>query len=79
MKLVRHPNIVQLYEVILESSSDWSSLVHIVNIFWDDIELCIQVMASKSKIYFVLEYVRGGELFKKIVSDQNFTLLLSSF
>ncbi|KAG8085178.1 hypothetical protein GUJ93_ZPchr0010g7425 [Zizania palustris] len=38
MKLVRHPNIVQLYEV----------------------------MATKSKIYFVLEYVRGGELFNKI-------------
>lgn len=38
MRLVRHPNIVQLYEV----------------------------MASKSKIYFVLEYVKGGELFNKI-------------
>ncbi|CAI9097175.1 OLC1v1033539C1 [Oldenlandia corymbosa var. corymbosa] len=37
MKLVRHPNIVQLYEV----------------------------MASKNKIYFVMEYMRGGELFKK--------------
>ncbi|KAI0519782.1 hypothetical protein KFK09_007243 [Dendrobium nobile] len=38
MRLVRHPNIVHLYEV----------------------------MASKSKIYFVLEYVKGGELFNKI-------------
>ncbi|KAH7428722.1 hypothetical protein KP509_09G014400 [Ceratopteris richardii] len=38
MKLIKHPNIVQLYEV----------------------------MASKSKIYFVLEYVAGGELYKKI-------------
>ncbi|GFY95746.1 SOS3-interacting protein 1 [Actinidia rufa] len=38
MKLVRHPNIVQLYEV----------------------------MASKSKIYFVMEYVKGGELFNKV-------------
>lgn len=38
MGLVRHPNIVQLYEV----------------------------MASKTKIYFVLEYVRGGELFNKV-------------
>ncbi|PKU83265.1 CBL-interacting protein kinase 18-like [Dendrobium catenatum] len=38
LRLVRHPNIVQLYEV----------------------------MASKSKIYFVLEYVKGGELFNKI-------------
>uniref|UniRef100_A0A0D9VCG9 non-specific serine/threonine protein kinase n=1 Tax=Leersia perrieri TaxID=77586 RepID=A0A0D9VCG9_9ORYZ len=38
MRLVRHPNILQLFEV----------------------------MASKSKIYFVLEYAKGGELFKKI-------------
>ncbi|XP_065879489.1 CBL-interacting serine/threonine-protein kinase 20 [Euphorbia lathyris] len=38
MRLVRHPNIVQLYEVL----------------------------ASRSKIYFVMEYVRGGELFDKV-------------
>lgn len=38
MRLVRHPNVVQLYEV----------------------------MASKSKIYFAMEYVRGGELFNKV-------------
>lgn len=38
MRLVKHPNILQLYEV----------------------------MASKSKIYFVLEYAKGGELFNKI-------------
>lgn len=38
MRLVKHPNIVQLYEV----------------------------MASKTKIYFVMEYVKGGELFNKV-------------
>ncbi|XXG39959.1 hypothetical protein AAC387_Pa01g0787 [Persea americana] len=38
MRLVRHPNVVQLYEV----------------------------MASKTKIYFVMEYVKGGELFTKV-------------
>ncbi|KAH9303868.1 hypothetical protein KI387_008272, partial [Taxus chinensis] len=38
MRLVRHPNIVELYEV----------------------------MASKTKIYFVMEYVKGGELFNKV-------------
>ncbi|KAL6865027.1 hypothetical protein ACP4OV_016178 [Aristida adscensionis] len=42
MKLVRHPNIVQLFEV----------------------------MATKSKIYFVLEYVKGGELFNKIAKGK---------
>ena len=28
----------------------------------------VQVMASKTKVYFVLEYASGGELLKKIVS-----------
>ncbi|KAF8391691.1 hypothetical protein HHK36_024000 [Tetracentron sinense] len=41
MKLVRHPNVVHLFEV----------------------------MASKTKIYFVLEYVKGGELFNKIANQ----------
>eukprot|EP00252_Welwitschia_mirabilis_P016457 TRINITY_DN362_c0_g1_i2.p1 TRINITY_DN362_c0_g1~~TRINITY_DN362_c0_g1_i2.p1 ORF type:complete len:438 (+),score=26.88 TRINITY_DN362_c0_g1_i2:446-1759(+) len=38
MRLVRHPNIVHLHEV----------------------------MASKTKIYFVMEYVKGGELFNRV-------------
>nr|GMC61328.1 CBL-interacting serine/threonine-protein kinase 6-like [Ipomoea batatas] len=38
MSMVKHPNIVELYEV----------------------------MASKTKIYFAMELVRGGELFAKI-------------
>ncbi|KAD4982461.1 hypothetical protein R6Q59_002070 [Mikania micrantha] len=42
MKLVRHPNVVQLYEV----------------------------MASKTKIYFAIEYVKGGELFNKIAKGR---------
>ncbi|XP_020585983.1 CBL-interacting protein kinase 18-like [Phalaenopsis equestris] len=42
MRLVKHPNIVQLYEV----------------------------MATKSKIYFVLEYVKGGELFNKVLKGR---------
>ena len=33
-----------------------------------DIENDIQVMGSKTKIYIVLEFVTGGELFDKIVS-----------
>lgn len=39
MKLVRHPNVVNLHEVL----------------------------ASKTKIYIILEFVTGGELFDKIV------------
>jgi len=32
------------------------------------IMIIMQVLASKTKIYMVLEYVNGGELFDKIVS-----------
>ncbi|WCJ34979.1 CBL-interacting protein kinase 2 [Euphorbia peplus] len=42
MRIVRHPNIVQLYEV----------------------------MATKSKIYFIMEYCKGGELFNKVAKGK---------
>ncbi|KAK9283702.1 hypothetical protein L1049_011952 [Liquidambar formosana] len=42
MKLVKHPNVIQLYEV----------------------------MASKTKIYFVMEYAKGGELFNKVAKGR---------
>ncbi|KAI3869259.1 hypothetical protein MKX03_021287 [Papaver bracteatum] len=42
MKMVKHPNIVELDEVL----------------------------ASKSKIYFAMEFVRGGELFNKIAKGR---------
>lgn len=42
MRLVRHPNVVQLYEV----------------------------MASKTRIYFAMEYVKGGELFNKVAKGR---------
>lgn len=38
MKLARHPNIIQLFEV----------------------------MATRTKIYFVMEYAKGGEIFNKV-------------
>ncbi|KAK7411770.1 hypothetical protein VNO78_03208 [Psophocarpus tetragonolobus] len=41
LKLLKHPNVVSLYEVL----------------------------ASKTKIYMVLEYVNGGELFDKILEN----------
>ncbi|KAM7270547.1 hypothetical protein ACFE04_029761 [Oxalis oulophora] len=40
MKLIRHPNVIRMYEV----------------------------MASKTKVYIVLEFVTGGELFDKIAT-----------
>lgn len=42
LRRVRHPNIVQLFEV----------------------------MATKSKIFFVMEFVRGGELFNKVAKGR---------
>ncbi|MQL75453.1 hypothetical protein Taro_007828 [Colocasia esculenta] len=42
LRRVRHPNIVQLFEV----------------------------MATKTKIYFVMEYVRGGELFGRVAKGR---------
>lgn len=42
MRLVRHPYIIQLYEV----------------------------MATKTKIYFVMEYAKGGELFNKVAKGR---------
>ncbi|KAB2627920.1 CBL-interacting serine/threonine-protein kinase 25-like [Pyrus ussuriensis x Pyrus communis] len=42
MRLVRHPNVVELKEV----------------------------MATKTKIFFVMEYVRGGELFAKVAKGR---------
>ncbi|KAH6795248.1 CBL-interacting protein kinase 1 [Perilla frutescens var. hirtella] len=45
LKLLKHPNVVRLYEVL----------------------------ASKAKIYMVLEYVNGGELFERIASRGKFS------
>ncbi|KAL3520010.1 hypothetical protein ACH5RR_018159 [Cinchona calisaya] len=42
MRLIKHPNVVQLHEV----------------------------MASKTKIYFAMEFVKGGELFNKVAKGR---------
>lgn len=42
MRCVKHPNVIQLYEV----------------------------MATKTKIYFVIEYAKGGELFDKVAKGK---------
>ncbi|CAN0853470.1 CBL-interacting serine/threonine-protein kinase 20 [Linum grandiflorum] len=52
-RLVRHPNVVHLFEVMASRSK---------------IYFVIEVMASKSKIYFIMELARGGELFNRIIA-----------
>lgn len=42
MRLVKHPNVLQLYEVL----------------------------ATKTKIYFIVEYAKGGELFNKVAEGR---------
>ncbi len=51
MKVVNHPNVVRMYEVL----------------------------ASRTKIFIVLELVSGGELFDKIVSKKRFDEALARF
>ncbi|KAK7281059.1 hypothetical protein RIF29_08718 [Crotalaria pallida] len=41
MRMVKHPNVLQLYEVL----------------------------ATKTKIYFIIEYAKGGELFNKLANN----------
>ncbi|CAI0464100.1 unnamed protein product [Linum tenue] len=52
MKLVRHPNVVRLHEACTPYLS---------------IRFRVSVLASRTKIYIILEFITGGELFDKIV------------
>lgn len=77
MKFIRHPNVIRMFEV-----SIWlfmNNIPIVLNLhcnlwiiwkctnYWVSEYLSLQVMASKTKIYIVMEFVTGGELFDKIV------------
>lgn len=66
MKLVRHPCVVRLHEVYYSEVMEfWSKSILCVS---HAIHQNIQVIASRTKIYIILEFITGGELFDKIVS-----------
>ncbi|XP_022633214.1 CBL-interacting serine/threonine-protein kinase 3 isoform X2 [Vigna radiata var. radiata] len=65
MKLIKHPNVVQLYEINFDSNvADGKS-----DQLCYELNLLAYVMGSKTKIYIILEFVTGGELFHKILNS----------
>ena len=84
MKLVRHPYVVRLHEAgyltseILNLDIDSTVILVIHEIYMFSLwylmdpltnNVLFQVLASRTKIYIILEYITGGELFDKIVSS----------
>ena len=74
MKLVRHPNVVRLHEVsrcsffVISAVQDLS-MAKEKSLNRANVSHRTQVLASRVKIYIILEFVTGGELFDKIVSS----------
>ncbi len=93
MKLVRHPNVVRLHEVIRAQIIKHFYLQlhrfgaarlcldqqHFATSFHygttHNFTFYLQVLASRTKIYIILEFVTGGELFDKIVSFWTYCIL----
>ena len=65
MKLIKHPNVVHLKEVFYHTCTTIVFLS--MNLLITRLLTFTQVLASKKKIYIVLEYANGGELFQRIV------------
>lgn len=90
MKIVRHPYIVRLHEVCLQSLNYDAYICNDIPLFllyviyayvsppfslFSSSIINLKVLASRTKIYIILELVTGGRLFDKIV---RFLLFLSS-
>ncbi|KAH0927064.1 hypothetical protein HID58_019320 [Brassica napus] len=69
LKMLKHPNIVRLHEVILCIISVILVLLYIWVKRVEDVYYFghLRVLASKTKINMVMELVTGGELFDKII------------
>lgn len=63
LKMIRHPHVVQLYEVIIKM------------IFKDNV---IKIIETKRELYLIMEYAPGGELFDYIVKRQRVSDISSS-
>ncbi|KHN28488.1 CBL-interacting protein kinase 8, partial [Glycine soja] len=68
MKLVRHPDVVRLHEACVKygmrcyvNCCHSQALLSVVKRFF------LQVLASRTKLYIILEFITGGELFDKII------------
>ncbi|CAN6817130.1 unnamed protein product [Brassica oleracea] len=61
-KVLRNKMIAQVYITLDREISTMKLIKH------PNVIRMLEVMASKTKIYFVLEFVTGGELFDKIAS-----------
>ncbi|XP_022633215.1 CBL-interacting serine/threonine-protein kinase 3 isoform X4 [Vigna radiata var. radiata] len=67
MKLIKHPNVVQLYEEQINFDSNVADGKSDQLCY--ELNLLAYVMGSKTKIYIILEFVTGGELFHKILNS----------
>ncbi|KAL0697015.1 hypothetical protein Bca4012_064195 [Brassica carinata] len=62
LKVLKHPNIVRLHEV-----TNCCNII-LLSLICQVLMVDLQVLASRTKIYMVLECVTGGDLFDRIVS-----------
>lgn len=76
MKLVRHPNVVRLHEVQFLLAVRIVDISFPLSVFENQhdhyVLFChVQVLASRKKIFIILEFITGGELFDKIVRPRS--------
>lgn len=61
LRMIRHPNIIQLYEV-------WNFFRRMTN------SCKSQIIETPSQIFMIMEYASGGELFDYIVDKNRYNI-----